>query len=191
MANVRGCSWVMAAVAFGGGGLGCAEAPEESFELSVGSGEGDSGGEDLPADGDSGDPGTTAGAMINCGNGIVDGAEACDGVELQGITCEDLGRDGGSLACSDCTFDVFGCGAPVGMVLLPAGSFMMGSNELDAYDDEQPARQVYVSAFWIDRTEVTVAACDGCVDAGACSDVGGADCNYGTTGRRLRLAEAK
>lgn len=147
MANVRGCSWVMAAVAFGGGGgLGCAEAPEEPFELSVGS-EGDS------------EP--TAGTMANCGNGIVESAEACDGVGLQGITCEDLGRDGGALTCSDCAFDVSECGAPVGMVLVPAGPFMMGSNELDAYDDEQPARHVYVSAFWSDRTELTVAAMPG------------------------------
>ncbi|MBN2386389.1 MAG: SUMF1/EgtB/PvdO family nonheme iron enzyme [Anaerolineales bacterium] len=46
--------------------------------------------------------------------------------------------------------------APVdGMVLVyvPAGSFAMGSSS--DYADEQPVHDVYLDAFWIDRTEVT------------------------------------
>lgn len=40
-----------------------------------------------------------------------------------------------------------------GMVFVPAGSFVMGS-ELGA-DDERPTREVYLDAFYIDRYEVT------------------------------------
>ena len=39
------------------------------------------------------------------------------------------------------------------MVFVPAGEFVMGSEELG--DDERPAHRVYLSAFWIDRYEVT------------------------------------
>ena len=38
------------------------------------------------------------------------------------------------------------------MVLIPAGSFTMGS---DAYSDEQPIHQVNVSAFLLSETEVS------------------------------------
>lgn len=39
-----------------------------------------------------------------------------------------------------------------GMILIPAGEFMRGSNHSP---DEQPLRQVKISAFAIDRTPVT------------------------------------
>ncbi len=39
------------------------------------------------------------------------------------------------------------------MVLVPAGDFVMGSEELG--DDEAPAHQVHLDAFWIDRHEVS------------------------------------
>ena len=41
------------------------------------------------------------------------------------------------------------------MVLIPAGEFQMGSDDDDAYDDEQPVHTVYVDAFFIDTHEVT------------------------------------
>jgi formylglycine-generating enzyme required for sulfatase activity len=42
------------------------------------------------------------------------------------------------------------------MVLIPAGEFTMGSPAgSEGFDDERPLRRVYVSAFWIDRFEVT------------------------------------
>ncbi len=43
--------------------------------------------------------------------------------------------------------------APDGMVLVPAGEFLMGSDEAAA--DEAPMHRAYVSAFYIDRHEVT------------------------------------
>ncbi|MDD4025974.1 MAG: SUMF1/EgtB/PvdO family nonheme iron enzyme, partial [Kiritimatiellae bacterium] len=44
--------------------------------------------------------------------------------------------------------------APAGMALIPAGSFQMGDN-LDGETSAQPVHTVYVSAFYMDKTEVT------------------------------------
>ena len=42
---------------------------------------------------------------------------------------------------------------PEGMVLVPAGRFIMGDDNGQA--DEQPAREVYLDVFFIDQYEVT------------------------------------
>ena len=57
-----------------------------------------------------------------------------------------------------------------GMVLVPAGGFMMGSN--DGAANEKPVHGVSVRAFWMDATEVTVSAFEGCVREGRCSTEG-------------------
>lgn len=44
-------------------------------------------------------------------------------------------------------------GAP--MVFVPAGEFLMGSNDPHSRPDERPAHRVYLDAFWIDKYEVT------------------------------------
>jgi formylglycine-generating enzyme required for sulfatase activity/Tfp pilus assembly protein PilF/tRNA A-37 threonylcarbamoyl transferase component Bud32 len=56
------------------------------------------------------------------------------------------------------------------MVYVPAGPFWMGSgeNDPDANPDEWPPQQVYVDAFWIDRTEVTNAQYERCVEDEGC-----------------------
>lgn len=74
-------------------------------------------------------------------------------------------------------------------VLIRAGSFVMGSNELDvssalaqckaeprgeacteeAFSVEYPRHAVSLSDYWIDRTEVTVARYARCVSAGVCA----------------------
>jgi formylglycine-generating enzyme required for sulfatase activity len=41
------------------------------------------------------------------------------------------------------------------MVWIPGGEFIMGTNEVDAYDSEKPAHTVRVNGFWMDATEVT------------------------------------
>jgi formylglycine-generating enzyme required for sulfatase activity len=56
--------------------------------------------------------------------------------------------------------------APPGMVYIPAGEFIMGSDEGDS--DERPVHTVYLDAFHIDRTEVANAQYQACVEAGAC-----------------------
>ena len=45
--------------------------------------------------------------------------------------------------------------APVGMVLIPAGEFSMGSVDSLARADERPIHRVRLNAFWMDATEVT------------------------------------
>ncbi len=49
-----------------------------------------------------------------CGDGEINQVtEACDGVDLNGAACEDLGLGAGDLACSaSCTYDTSGCAAP-------------------------------------------------------------------------------
>jgi formylglycine-generating enzyme required for sulfatase activity len=42
-----------------------------------------------------------------------------------------------------------------GMVWIPGGTFMMGTDEDDSYVHERPAHLVKVSGFWMDETEVT------------------------------------
>jgi formylglycine-generating enzyme required for sulfatase activity len=53
-----------------------------------------------------------------------------------------------------------------GMVLIPAGSFQMGSN--DGELDEKPVHTVYISKFWMDKYEVTNGEYKKCVDGGSC-----------------------
>jgi beta-lactamase superfamily II metal-dependent hydrolase len=68
-----------------------------------------------------------------CGDMIVKGGEVCDGVNLDGASCESLGYSGGSLACaSDCSFDTSGCYS----VTVSCGDGVVnGSEECEAVDD--------------------------------------------------------
>lgn len=52
------------------------------------------------------------------------------------------------------------------MIYIPAGNFTMGSDTGES--DEGPAHEVYLDAYWIDRTEITNAMYALCVEAGAC-----------------------
>lgn len=42
-----------------------------------------------------------------------------------------------------------------GMVWVPGGTFVMGTDEAEAYEHERPAHEVKVSGFWMDENEVT------------------------------------
>ena len=45
-----------------------------------------------------------------CGNGMIEGPEACDGSDLGGSTCSDQGFSGGTLSCdASCNYDTSGC----------------------------------------------------------------------------------
>jgi hypothetical protein len=71
-------------------------------------GPGDGDGDTDPGDGDA-DP-TDSGDPV-CGNGAIDDGEQCDGGNLGGFTCVDLGYSGGTLACDPvtCTYDASAC----------------------------------------------------------------------------------
>ena len=58
-------------------------------------------------------------------------------------------------------------------VFVPAGEFQMGTNEKNAQKN-RPVHGVSLPAFWIDQTEVSNAMYAECVEAGACSNPGGA-----------------
>lgn len=58
--------------------------------------------------------------------------------------------------------------APVGMLLVPAGSFAMGA-DAGGEADERPKHRVTLDAFYLDETEVTNAAYAECVHARACA----------------------
>lgn len=57
------------------------------------------------------------------------------------------------------------------LVYVPAGEFIMGSPDDDpqAFGNEKPEHKVNLPAFWIDRTEVTNAQYQLCVEAGNCT----------------------
>jgi len=60
---------------------------------------------------------------------------------------------------------------PEGMVRIPAGDFWMGCNpkvDDNCDDDEKPGRRVWLSEYFIDRTEVTVEQYARCVRADRC-----------------------
>ncbi len=55
-----------------------------------------------------------------------------------------------------------------GMLRLPGGKFTMGSADKASPPNERPPHAVTIPPFWIDRTEVTVAAYRACVERRAC-----------------------
>lgn len=70
------------------------------------------------------------------------------------------------------------------MVQIPAGTFKMGSNE--GYYNHKPLHEVTLPSFEMDDTEVTVAAYQACVRAGACSPAASkccTSCNWSEPGR--------
>ncbi|WP_146158476.1 hypothetical protein [Enhygromyxa salina] len=79
------------------------------------SGDGDGDG-DTTGDGDAdpttgdGDADPTGGNGV-CGNGLIDDGEQCDGGNLGGFSCVDLGYSGGTLGCDmvTCTYDASAC----------------------------------------------------------------------------------
>ncbi len=77
---------------------------------------------------------------------------------------------------------------PEGMVFIPAGEFWMGCSanvDTECGDEEKPGREVYLDAFVIDKTEVTVKQYGRCVQAGRCKKPKsmGKYCNWKKSGR--------
>ncbi len=65
-----------------------------------------------------------------------------------------------------------GADCPPGMAYVPPGEFVMGADPAEAdpgLPDNVPEHVVWLSAFCLDRTEVTTADWSRCIDAGACA----------------------
>ena len=45
--------------------------------------------------------------------------------------------------------------APPGMVWIPGGTFLMGTNDKESFPNERPAHFVQVQGFWMDAHDVT------------------------------------
>lgn len=56
---------------------------------------------------------------------------------------------------------------PEGMVLIPAGEFLMGAE--DGLPDARPPHRIYLSSYWIDKYEVTNEQYRSCLQSGVCS----------------------
>ncbi|HKC94894.1 MAG TPA: SUMF1/EgtB/PvdO family nonheme iron enzyme [Nitrospira sp.] len=55
---------------------------------------------------------------------------------------------------------------PQGMVLIPAGEFLMGAD--DGLPDTRPMHRIYVSTYWVDQHEVTNRQYRQCMESGGC-----------------------
>lgn len=60
-----------------------------------------------------------------------------------------------------------GIAPPEGMVLIPAGEFLMGAE--DGLQDARPMHRVYLSSYWLDMYQVTNARYRQCVEGGGCT----------------------
>ena len=57
----------------------------------------------------------SSGGGGNCGNGVIDAGEQCDGADLGGASCSSLGFPGGTLSCSAaCTYNTSACTSACG-----------------------------------------------------------------------------
>ncbi len=126
-----------------------------------------------------------AGYQDNDGNGTCQANCATSGLNC-GLhsTCDDM--SGEAVCTCDDGWGGPGCSVEVvgfEWVAIPGGTFMMGSDSGDSY--EQPVHQVTVPSFEMNRTEVTVAQYQACVDAGVCTepDQCGSYYNWGVAGR--------
>ena len=59
-----------------------------------------------------------------------------------------------------------GIAQPEGMVVIPAGEFLMGAE--DGLQDARPLHRVHLSSYWFDKYEVTNARYRQCVEGGSC-----------------------
>ncbi len=70
------------------------------------------------------------------------------------------GNDDNDVYIDDITFPQTGAEPSAGMALIPAGSFQMGDSFNEGDSDELPVHTVTVSAFYMDKYEVTKALWD-------------------------------
>lgn len=81
---------------------------------------------------------------------------------------------------------------PAGMIKIPKGTFMMGTDDPAAPANQRPAHQVTVEQFCIDETEITVGAYEQCTIANKCflqpPTLGTPACNWSTRATKQNYA---
>jgi uncharacterized protein (UPF0333 family) len=95
----------------------------------------------------------TGPAPPNCGNGVIDVGEDCDGIELGGADCDPIAGTGwtGNLACyGDCTFDTTNCWLPVSWDLTPGSASIESNSRVTSIDGI--GNTLYASTTWSGAT---------------------------------------
>lgn len=141
-------------------------------------GEGNTDDSDATGDGDGDGDATGDGDGDPTGDGDGDPTGDGDGDPTGDGDGDPTGDGDGESACApgECPEGEYcidgSCEAPPAeMVAIPAGTFWMGCNEdvdVDCWPDEYPYHEVTMSAYAIDRTEVTVADYAACMEGGEC-----------------------
>jgi len=115
-----------------------------------------------------------SGGSVDGGSGGVDGGSGGSVNDGGGSGGGDAGGGLGGGASGGTGSTSFACtssGTQMKMIEVPAGLFVMGCNSVvdqDCSADEKPMRNVTLSGFEIDETEVTQDMYAACVQAGAC-----------------------
>ena len=99
---------------------------------------------------------------FRCVKDITPAPAGADIPEADGV---DEGEVAGEEVPADDIAEDVGIEVLEGMVLIPAGSFLMGSEDAEAQADEQPVHTVHLDAFYMDTHEVTNAEFKIFVDA--------------------------
>lgn len=99
----------------------------------------------------------TAGAVFAAGGALqTTGPLACCGSGLSRATALAAAPSTTSFnASTTATAAADPATSPAGMVLIPGGEFLMGTNDPEQWPAERPAHPVRVKPFWMDKTECT------------------------------------
>jgi hypothetical protein len=142
-----------------GGGANCEDAAWEVCELSCS-------GANIayPAGGSCVDPDLCCRTPNYCGDTFVDPSEDCDGADLDGNACTDLGFYGGTLACSSCSFDNSSCTGYCGDGTCDAGEETCGGCNSDCNGTQADCSNNYICS----AGSCIVSSCEDNTSASTC-----------------------
>ncbi|MBN1374198.1 PD40 domain-containing protein [Candidatus Dojkabacteria bacterium] len=117
--------------------------------------------------------------VTNCGNGIIDRGETCDGTNFGGLTCGSFGLPSGHLRCSSaCQINTFFCTDPVALDPFRRGYIgMCGNGQIDSGEVCDGTNLSGMTCQLLSLGEGTLRCASNCIsyDTSACSGYGGAE----------------